>query len=139
MRSVLSPNRIASAWLAGVLVFVLLVIIGSAMNFRTQAVPAPACENEEFVEYIGCEGKNNPSIVYYVTGWPQKTYCYFSGKNSCTPEQDFLDTPRGGDRADTQKENLVLIVLISAVGGLFTTSLLLTTAQVRRSHENTRD
>ncbi len=119
-------------WVEGVFLFTILIIVGFFFNFRTHTLShAPLCESQQYVEYINCS-KADKNNRYYLTGWPKKMYCYFDGKNYCSPWGDFLHIPRNSSRIQMWKDNIPYILL-----GSTNVSLLFISVQLsRKSNKN---
>lgn len=124
-------KQLLRAWLIGLAVFATLFAAGTILNFNKQTVSKPHCDNQEFVTYIGCDLRAD-SVQYYAVGWPQKVYCYFDGKHSCSPWDDFLYAPRAAQKSDVLKQNALLISLGSLCIGLLVTSIVLSKNQYRK-------
>ena len=117
-------SEVTRAWLIGLSLGLLMAMVGSSLNFKSVELKAPACENLEFVRYVGCPV--NSSDNYYSVGWPQKAYCYNDGKDSCSPWGDFLYVERNTAKNQMLKDNFILIFLVSSLLGSLTAAVLLT-------------
>lgn len=125
------------ACLAGLAIFVALSSLGTILNFNKQRIPAPPCENWQYVDYVGCDPRSG--FEYYTLGWPQKIYCAFDGKFSCSPWSDFLRHPRFKEKHEVLKQNMVLITAGSFVLGSLTTSVILLRDKCRNKNANHRN
>jgi hypothetical protein len=132
-------RHLIKPWLVGVLTAFILFSFCSLLNLKQSPSTAPACDNQQYVNYIGCPQNN--SGRYYVSGFPHKMYCYNDGKDSCSPWSDFLSVERNSERSAMLTRNETILFLVSLSVGLMVTSSLLTynLKRISSDEKNLRD